>query len=282
MSEADCFGYTPTNANKIVVNEEAFDVSFDLQNWGKAEIKHFRADRGPCRQFQEVDQIVVHETDTMDWTRRRMENLEEDGLGYHFVINRQGTVYQHNDPIHRLGHAKPHNARSFAVALVNDVDPSPKDDQIASTLWNTEATVPEDEENALAYRLPTDAQLRALHQLSGLFIRGGGIGGVSVPAEWPGVREDYFIAFNLPELTTDGESRPPGILAHGHVTGKVCGLFPTLYLWHRFASNDGIGQDHGKAASHAAGKAGNGRFLPEGELPGIGVEGRPVIELTQD
>lgn len=272
----DCYNYTPLEADALVVDGRQLDVlEPTIHNWAYEDIHHFERRRNQCRHPDDVDAIVIHETDSMRWNEVSMQNLQNRGEGVHFAVLRDGTVYQHNDPVHRLGHARPHNSRSIGIEIVNDPNPAGSaDPRVESTVWNSEAS-----SRDRPYRLPTERQLRATYQLVAHFTLGGTGSPLAVPLSWPGIVEDHYVAYPIPALRGRNADPITGVVAHGNFATKVDGHFPILYLWLRFGSSHGLSLDHDDAWNHAVSLAGGGTFAPKGPLTDHGLEDQPVIPI---
>ncbi|GAB3022831.1 peptidoglycan recognition protein family protein [Natronobiforma cellulositropha] len=272
----DCYNYTPLESDALIVDgRQLLADRPEIRNWSYEEIHHFQRRRNECRHPDDVEAIVVHETDSMQWTEASMQALQNRGEGVHFAVLRDGTVYQHNDVVQRLGHARPHNGSSIGIELVNQPDPAGSGDpQIESTIWNTEAS------GDRPYRLPTGEQLRATYHLFEHVVIGGTGSPLSVPLEWPGVIGEYYVAFPIPALRGPNPDPIRGVVAHANFTSKVDGHVPTLYLWLRLSGAGGrLG--HTAALERAIHLAGDGRYAPAGSLTDHGLDGRPVIPLEE-
>lgn len=277
-----CYGYTPSRSDALVVGGQLLEVDgLSVRNWADEAVHHFEPNRLDCRDADQIDEIVVHESESTEWTDSQVDALQghEPPLGVHFAVLRDGTVYQHNDVVQRLPHAAPHNDRSIAIEVVND--PVPGDGsapRLDSTVWNTLGS-----DDDRPYRTPTEAQMQATSRLVSQFTRGGSGSPVRVPLTWPGVLNEYFVCYNVPSLNGDGADPVTGITAHGHFGGPeahIDGYFPTLYLWLRLSADGGAGFDHDDAWERARRIATDGEYLPAGAIPSYDLEGRPAVSVA--
>ena len=67
--------------------------------------------------IQDPDMIILH--DTVSPTVRSAENgLTARGLGYHYIIEKNGDVYQYASPKSMMWHAKDYNTGTIGISYV--------------------------------------------------------------------------------------------------------------------------------------------------------------------
>ena len=86
------------------------------------------------RDLSKVDAVIWHHSATKGQTIRNLAEFHTEvkkwpGIGYHFAIGWDGTVYKMNDPNRLTYHAQGHNSHSIGVVLVgnyHDLELSPE------------------------------------------------------------------------------------------------------------------------------------------------------------
>ena len=77
------------------------------------------------RDLSRVDAVIWHHSATKGQTIRNLAEFHTEvkkwpGIGYHFAIGWDGTVYKMNDPNRLTYHAQGHNSHSIGVVLVGN------------------------------------------------------------------------------------------------------------------------------------------------------------------
>lgn len=282
-----CATYTPTRSDRLVVAGQEFEVpNLSVVNWLSGDVHQFSPGTITCRHFADVDELVIHETDTDQWTLAAQQRFGGRGLATHLAIQDDGTVYQHLDLVQLGVHAAPHNTRSIGIDIVQHhvpvgaVDSSQNTDEyLGSTNW-----AHDDGSNAdHSYALPSEDQVEALHTLTEWLTSNAATHGLPLPADFAGISDDHFVFFYFTDFQA-GRNPVPGIYAHGHIGGRVAanahvdGFFHALYLWLRMRSNGGQGLAHQAAWDRAKELATSATF---GDVTGV-LDGRPVVDLSAD
>lgn len=246
----DCRAYEPFHDDTIVVDSLEHAIPDDADppvtgstNWQSDSVHHFTEDTPlDCRDPADVEQFVLHETQTPDWTMDRQERHEEgsENLGIQLVVLHGGEVYVHNDVVEEANQAGDLNATSFGVEIVTPyfqeyVDDESRWETIENTGWLSKT-----------YYRPTHDQLESVSYLVDWF--------ATSDRHDLGVTDDW-LGFESDVTDTDDEDRDgfrmwygigstdpdPGIWAHTHMettSRRVDGLFPALYTWLRLEAND--------------------------------------------
>ena len=83
----------------------------------------------PYRALQSIDTIAIHHSLTSDlrgskdvyaFAQYHVTHNDWPGIGYHYVIDNDGTVYKTNPAINKSYHVGKHNKRSIGICLVGD------------------------------------------------------------------------------------------------------------------------------------------------------------------
>ena len=79
------------------------------------------------RGLGQIDNLVVHHSATASGTPQAYANYHVDhngwpGIGYHFVIQKDGSIFQTNDLETVSYHVSNHNTRSIGICLTGDYD----------------------------------------------------------------------------------------------------------------------------------------------------------------
>jgi len=107
----------------------------------------------PKRRLSSISQIVLHHSATTSGTpsafaRFHIQNRKWPGIGYHYVIAKNGTVYQTQDLNTVSNHVQNANTKSVGICFVGNFDiEDPTPFQLHSVRWlikkiNTELKVP--------------------------------------------------------------------------------------------------------------------------------------------
>ncbi len=318
-----CAEYKPTEKNCLIVNEKEFiGVGVPaVTNWSSENVLHFTLSEPQCRNVKDVDEIIIHESVTSDWTINRQKGFK---YSVHLAILEDGDIYQHLDLVQRAEHAGPHNNRSIAIEIINNPVPSAAkdatqvtDEYLGTTTWAHGKTLA-DGTKPLTYMLPTQAQMESLYTLVTWLVTENMTHehNLSIPLKWPAITDQHYLFYWYEkyrgkevktEKIVDGKKKmvtsflkpkekPTGICAHGTIGGSgshVDGHFPVLYLWLRISANGGEGMDHETAWERAKILA---RAKPKPKTPEDVTEGttwktldadlpsetRPVTDLSAD
>lgn len=279
-----CRTRTPSDPHKIVVAGKEYDPpdGLRLTNWASPDVYHYEhspeltAGTFSCRLPGDVIEVLVHETaGNVVCTREDLEHMDNsDHFGVHFVVLRDGAVWQCNDVIDRLVHAgTSHNEASVAIETVSPVVPRlapPDAPRIEETVWGHRDRYDHDDDDSTdriianprrAYVLPPVEQLEAVSLLIE-WLAGGAEHGLGIPRSWVGIQDDRIL---MDKGEHRGLSSPEaGIWAHGYEvrTDHVDSFFHILYAWLRLESHGGAGLPASEAyelaidlAAHAVSRA---------------------------
>lgn len=157
--------------------------------------------------------------------------LLKKGYGYHIIIDRQGTIHQHNDLLDKLWHASQCNGTGIGICLVSPYYPkniSPSHEAmyhpskrytVIDADWWTHCSP----KSMRKYVQPTDNQLEALEKLIPFLCNA-----LDVSPEYP------TIGLNRKQRKIKGylfRKRPaPGIVAHRDFSMHADGRFALEYL----------------------------------------------------
>ena len=84
----------------------------------------------PLRDMERVDAVVIHHTATQGQTLRTMAEFHVErrgwqGIGYHYAVGYDGTIYYLNDAERRTNHTAGNNSRTIGIALVGNMERNP-------------------------------------------------------------------------------------------------------------------------------------------------------------
>lgn len=244
-----CREFTPGSTDAILVDGEPREIEdAEVRNWAHPDVRQFTNPgpaAGACRDPGAITEIVIHET-AAPVDQDFAAGLEEDGLGVHFSVERDGTIAAHNDVVDLLYHAGAHNEASVGIEIPNPVwEPLARDDDL-DTLpvdWpGREGSQPQGD-----YVLPSLAQCESATALvEALTTPMDGQGGASgtdalaIPRRWFGLTDDGRFRMGGPRQTPN-DDLVPGVWAHGHFGGEevhVDGYFVALYSLLRLAGRE--------------------------------------------
>jgi len=194
-----------------------------------------------------VDALVVHES-VSPTKARTVKVLLRKNCGVHFLIDRDGVVYD-MAPIDRtVAHAGKLNRRSIGIEVVNPYYPT----SIPKSWIDRPEVIPARWAHRKQYTVPPDAQLRSLWGLVKYLV--DTVDGVA--ADWVGLLDgNRFAMARVP-----GAIKRGGIHAHTY-THHADGGFPVLYCYLR-----SLGLEHAVALVKALDLAsGAGRTLKLGD-----------------
>jgi hypothetical protein len=184
-----------------------------------------------------VTEVIVHETVTCS-SIQTVEVLEPKspknpagrGLGVHFIVDPDGTAYQHGDlATDLLWHASQHNPTSVGIEVVNPADPKFRPSkgpwqQVIDAPWFAAGM-------GRGYVVPTKEQSEALYLLLAWLTRDAG---------------QYTNTIDVAEMLFPPELQIPVdfrmLNAHKMVMGRVAGaeaLSPGIYAHNNFNHGDG-------------------------------------------
>jgi hypothetical protein len=193
-------------------------------------VKNFLTDAGvfrfknQARPAPKVTEVVVHETVTSSWAGT-VAVLKQRGLGVHFIVDSDGTIYQHADLLQdEMWHASQHNPMSVGIETVNPFEPSlaPKNGPWKETIVAPWAV-------GGCYLLPTALQAESVCQLVN-WLSSAEANPLTIPQLWPGMNDAHVLA--LGRVATCKTPPEPGILAHMY-WDHGDGAWLVLYAWLR-------------------------------------------------
>lgn len=81
----------------------------------------------PTRNMEQVSTTVIHHTATQGATLYSMAEFQVNrrgwaGIGYHYAVGWDGTIYHLNDVERRTNHTEGNNSRTIGIALVGNLD----------------------------------------------------------------------------------------------------------------------------------------------------------------
>ena len=193
------------------------------------------------RSAAEVTEVVIHETVTQSASAAAAV-LRQRGLGVHFIVGYDGTVYQHADlQDDETWHALGHNPASVGIDVVN-----PFEKQYLPQLnppWENELEVPWVRSNP--YIVPTPEQSEAMCLLLEWLTSPSS--GLSIPLRWPGLTGNFLQMGRLPRADMG-----PGIYAHRYFSEVEDGPWLVLYAWLRLVGGLGPATAYSEALRRAA------------------------------
>jgi hypothetical protein len=197
--------------------------------------------RNCARRTPEVTEVVVHETVTQS-AAATVAVLQQRGLGVHFIVGYDGTVYQHADLLDdETWHASEHNPMSVGIEVVN-----PFEKQYLPHLnpvWVNELDVPW---ASSTYVVPTPEQSEATCLLLQWLMSPSS--GLSIPHTGVGLDGTVLRMGRLPESELG-----PGIYAHRYFADHQDGSWPVLYAWLRIEAGLTPEYAYAEALRRAAG-----------------------------
>ena len=209
----------------IVDGKELEAPGLVVKNFNDPSVFHFKNQPRPTKAATEV---VVHETVGPSWAGT-VEVLKQRGLGVHFIVDHDGTVYQHADLLtEEMWHASQHNPMSVGIETVNPFDPrlAPKDGPWTEVLDNTPWTLTKN------YLLPTAEEAEAVCQLLN-WLSSAAANPLTIPQKWPGLsRDGDKVTMALGNVARLKMPPTPGILAH-YYWEHGDGVWLVLYSWLR-------------------------------------------------
>lgn len=177
-----------------------------------------------------TDEFVQHETASTNWkgtvatlSPKSLKNPNGRNLGVHFIVDYDGSIYQHGDiETDLLWHAGKHSDRSVGTELVNPYYPAwmPK----KNSPWSQVIDAPWAHQGK--YVVPTIQSLEANFLLTEWLISEHS--GLKIPRDWKSIIGNKYDMDRI----SNGEKPSPGIWSHV-CFGHADGAFPTLYNWLR-------------------------------------------------
>lgn len=207
--------------NSIIANGMALSPyeGMRVQNFLNPEVVRFK---NGTRKPRTCNEFIQHETVTTDW-KTTYKVLVKRKLGVQFIIDFDGTIYQHGDiEIDVNYHASKHNGISVGCELVNPYYPRymPK----RNSPWTKVIDAPWAHEGK--YVVPTIQSLEANFLLTEWLL--SPLSGLKIPRKWNMVSGSKMILGRV-----SGADYPiGGILSHLNF-GHADGGFPILYTWLR-------------------------------------------------
>lgn len=219
----------------IIVNGNELDAPDGLvvKNFHDPAVYHFK---NQVRGDSPVTEVVVHETVTTSWAST-VSVLKERNLGVHFIVDADGTVYQHADlTLDDMWHASQHNKMSVGIETVNPYEPGfapaggPWTTVLDNVPWSA-STHP-----VHKYLVPTPVQAEAVCQLLNWLTSTNLTSTnstLSIPQLWPGLyQKDDKTFMALTRVQRCATPPEPGILAHMY-WAHGDGAWLVLYAWLR-------------------------------------------------
>lgn len=215
--------------NSIVANGKCLApfVGMRVLNFLNPAVYRFKNQK---RAVGRTTEFVQHETVTVNWKNtvkvlqpKSTTNPGGRGLGVQFILEFDGTIYQHGDIETDLQyHAGPHNGASVGIELVTPYYPRymPK----KNSPWTQVIDAPWAHEGK--YVVPTIQSLEANFLLTEWLLSSHS--GLKIPRLWRMISGNKM---NMGRIA-DGEKPTGGILSHLNF-GHADGGFPILYSWLR-------------------------------------------------
>lgn len=203
-------------------------------------VRNFKTDasvfrfKNATRDEKRVESVVLHETVTRS-SKATVDVLKQRGLGVHFIVDPDGTVFQHADLLlDKMWHATTFNGSSVGIEVVNPYEPRfmPKGGPWTRTIvapWAAGIGHP------IRYVLPTKEQAEATCRLTD-WLSSAAADPLTIPQLWPGFQGSRLLPFGR----VPGYSPAPGIHAHMYF-GNMDGAWLVLYCWLRL--EPGLGPD---------------------------------------
>lgn len=202
-------------------------VGMRILNFLNPAVYHFKNQK---RKPGGVTEFIQHETVSTNWkgtvatlSPKTLKNPNGRNLGVHFIIDYDGSIYQHGDiETDILWHAGPHSNMSVGTELVNPYYPAyiPK----KNSPWTTVIDAPWADKGK--YVVPTIQSLEANFLLTEWLISEHS--GLKIPRIWHSIVGDTFDMDRI----TRGEKPSPGVYSHTNFA-HADGSFPSLYNWLR-------------------------------------------------
>jgi len=203
-----------------------------------------------------VNELILHETVTAS-SKQTVDVLVQRGLGVHFIIGADGTIYQHGDLLEdELWHAAQHNDNSVGIEVVNPYYPSYRP---SNSPWPLVIDAPWAHKGT--YVVPTREQAEATYLLTS-WLCGEDTAGLEIPRIWAGV-ENGRMAFGR---VAAAAVRAPGIYAH-YYFGHADGAWLALYCWLRMVAELEASDAFDTAVTRATGAKG---FVDISDLAPVG------------
>lgn len=174
-----------------------------------------------------LNSIIIHESvdDSLESTERALLG-KPPGLGVHFTVTQDGSIYSYNDPKNQVIHLPIMNTRSIGVEIVNRyLGYNKKESDKRDTVNGKWVIHSGSDKNAQQiYIVPTRKQLESAFKLiKNLCIN------YQIPIAFPSVNNGYFIWGQSP-----GILKSAGISSHQHVGGHADGTYIEYYVLCRF------------------------------------------------
>lgn len=199
--------------------------------------------RNCARRAHQVTEVILHETVTQS-ASATVAVLQQRGLGVHFIIGYDGTIYQHADLLDdETWHASEHNPMSVGIEVVNPFEEKylPK----VNPPWENAIDVPWTNNNP--YVVPTPDQSESVCQLLNWLTTSSGL---SIPRTWVGMEGTALRMGRLPTSELG-----PGIYAHRYFSDHPDGSWLVLYAWLRLEAQLDPVTAYGEAFWRATGVA---------------------------
>jgi len=235
-------GVMPNDSNCIIVNGSKLVPPDGLvvKNYLDPSVYKFANQK----RHLPVTEVTIHETVTSSWQSTvnvlkpaSASNPGGRGLGVHFIVDADGTIYQHGDlALDMLWHASQHNDVAVGIETVNPFDPkyaphnSPWKDIIENAPWAVGGR----------YLVPTPEQSEAVCQL--LLWLCSPQSNLTIPLVFVGLHHNTMAMGPFDAA----KSWSPGVYAH-HYFGHGDGSWLVLYSWLRLEA----GMDPATARSTA-------------------------------
>jgi hypothetical protein len=272
LPRENCWVHTPSASDTLVIAraEHGAPVS-DLTNWADDTIFHEERRATICRQEENINAVVLHETggwgfDDPSSAPRTWRNgphishwTHRSAIAAHFVVHSDGSIAQHYDVVQRLGHAGPRNEISVGIEFVNPVFGyvrQPNNHPHESPEWKYRMRVVnyagEDyrvarggrhfdtvlwwgrgrQDEDWRYVVPSVDALEALNDLLGRLMFH-----FDVPKDWlslsHGEDDHLFLMWHWDDWYGDEGSDRAGVYSHFNIGGHTDGSFQALYTWLR-------------------------------------------------
>lgn len=213
-------GILPGMSNILVRGQEVSPPStLTVQNFLMSGVARFK---NAARNGKPVNEVILHETVTSS-AKQTVNVVNQRGLGVHFIVGADGTVYQHGDLVDdELWHASQHNDNSVGIEVVNPYYPSYRPN---NSPWGRVIAAPWAHKGQ--YVVPTLEQAEATCMLTSWLCGEKGTG-LDIPRAWAGLEGKSLAFGRVPRC----DQRAPGIYAH-HYFGHADGCWLVLYCWLR-------------------------------------------------
>lgn len=232
--------FVPTRSDTIVAASREFVAAryLAVKNWAAKDVAQFAEAPPLYRPPGAVIGVILHETRGMlvKWSPDVRQNLvNRDGaLAVHGYVDRDGTLYQHNDLVERVQHSRLYSAATLGFEIISPMLDNRVERQSRATraLYERIPTV-WDHEGAGHYLVPPIEQLEGVVALVTWLTSPSSP--LSIPRRWVKLIErDGRRLMAVRPAREDARLVVEGIAGHGQLQrDKSDGVFAALYCWLR-------------------------------------------------